>query len=99
MHNEVRKRNAGVGSIGLQAFGTATSDGYRPGPDLAAVVSAGMEQNITTLMNMGIANRARALQALEAFGNDLQRAVDMLLALQVPAQPAEPFIVDFGRED
>ena len=99
VHEEVQKRNAGAGSIGLQAYGTVTSDGYRPGPDLAAVISTGMEQNITTLMNMGLANRARALQALEALGNNLPRAVDMLLALQAPAQPAQPFIIDFARED
>ena len=92
MHEEVQKRNAGEGSICLQMYGTVTSDGYRPGPGLAAVVSAGMEENITALMNMGLANRARALQVLEAVGNNLERAVDMLLALQAPAPP---FIIDF----
>ena len=76
-------RNAGVGSIRLQPYGTIASDGYRPPPALAPPsVPQPMEENITVLMASGLANRARALQVLEAMGNDLQAAVDLLLAVQ-----------------
>lgn len=88
VHEEVQRRNAGVGSIRLQAYGTVTSDGYRPSADLAPrVVSSGMEENITVLIGMNLANRERALQTLEAMGNNLQQAVDLLLALQEQGVP------------
>jgi hypothetical protein len=45
-----------------------------------------MEENITVLMATGLANRARAIQILEAMGNDLQASVDLLLAVQPPGQ-------------
>jgi hypothetical protein len=45
-----------------------------------------MEANITALMALGLANRERALQVLEAFNNNLDEALDLLLALQ--RQPA-----------
>ena len=81
-------RNAGVGSLRLQAYGTVASDGYRPSSDLAppSVPRPGMEENITVLMATGLANRARAVQILEAVGNNLQAAVELLLAVQ--QQPA-----------
>ena len=85
MHEEVRERNEGVGSIHLQAYGTVSSDGYRPSPDLVPP-RAGMEANITALMALGLANRERALHVLEAFNNNLEEALDLLLALQ--RQPA-----------
>ena len=88
VHEAVRTTNAGPGSIGLQAYGVATSDGYRPPPDLAppSVPQPDMEDNITVLMATGLANRARAIQVLEAMGNDLQASVDLLLAVQPPGQ-------------
>lgn len=88
VHEEVRKRNEGVGSIHLQAYGTVSSDGYRPSPDLVPprAPRPGMEANITALMALGLANRERALQVLEAFNNNLDEALDLLLALQ--RQPA-----------
>ncbi len=77
-------RNAGVGSIGLSIYGTVSSDGYRPSPDLAppSVPKLGMEENITVMMATGLADRARAIQTLEAMGNNLQDAIDLLLAVQ-----------------
>lgn len=84
VHEAVLVRNAGVGSIRLQPYGTVASDGYRPPPDLAppSVPQPGMEENITVLLATGLANRARAIQILEALGNNLQAAVDLLLAVQ-----------------
>lgn len=84
VHEAVLVRNAGVGSISLQPYGTVASDGYRPPPDLAppSVPQPGMEENITVLLATGLANRARAIQILEALGNNLQAAVDLLLAVQ-----------------
>lgn len=88
VHEAVRTINAGPGSIGLQAYGVATSDGYRPPPDLAPprVPQPDMERNITVLMATGLADRARAVFMLDAMGNNLQDAVDVLLAVQ--RQPA-----------
>ena len=40
-----------------------------------------MEENITSLMDMGLATRERAIQVLQAHANDLEAAVAMLLAL------------------
>ena len=84
VHEAVVVRNAGVGSIRLQPYGTRTSDGYRPPPYLAppSVPQIGMEENITTLLATGLANRARALQVLEAVRNDLHAAIELLLAVQ-----------------
>jgi hypothetical protein len=45
-----------------------------------------MERNITVLMATGLADRARAVFMLDAMGNNLQDAVDVLLAVQ--RQPA-----------
>jgi hypothetical protein len=88
VHEKVRERNEGVGSIHLQAYGTVSSDGYRPSPDLvpSRAPRPGMEANITALMALGLADRVRALHVLEAMNNNLEDALDMLLALQ--RQPA-----------
>ena len=40
----------------------------------------GYEEQITVLMNMNLATRARAEQVLELMGNDLDLAVEFLLA-------------------
>jgi hypothetical protein len=84
VHEEVMVRNAGYGSIGLQAYGTVSSDGYRPPPDMAppSVPRPGMEDNITVMMATGLADRARAIFVLEGVDNNLQAAVDLLLAVQ-----------------
>ena len=88
VHEAVQVRNAGLGSLRLQPYGTVASDGYRPPPDLAppSVPQPGMEENITVMMATGLADRARAVQILEAMGNNLQAAVELLLAVQ--QQPA-----------
>ena len=88
VHEAVIVRNAGLGSIRLQPYGMEASDGYRPPPNLAppSVPQPDMEDNITVLMATGLANRARAIQVLEAMGNDLQASVDLLLAVQPPGQ-------------
>jgi hypothetical protein len=41
-----------------------------------------MEGNITVLMATGLADRARAIFVLEGVENNLQAAVDLLLAVQ-----------------
>jgi hypothetical protein len=41
-----------------------------------------LEENVTSLQSMGLADRTRALQVLEASANDLDAAVNLLLAVQ-----------------
>ena len=84
VHEEVLVRNAGYGSIRLQAYGTVSSDGYRPPPDMEppSVPRPDMEGKITVIMATGLADRARAIYVLEGVDNNLQAAVDLLLAVQ-----------------
>ncbi len=68
--------------IGLQRFGAVCSDGYRPVNPRRAVRNPGYEENITTLMEMSLATRERAEQVLEVVQNNLERAIELLLAVQ-----------------
>ena len=77
VHNGVRQR---FPEIMLQLYGTKVSDGYRL-PLERARPPPFMEENITRLMDMGLANRERAIHVLQAHANDLEAAVAMLLAL------------------
>jgi hypothetical protein len=79
VYDECRKRHP---EIQLQHFGQVVSDGYRPIVDVRAPRQGGYEENITALMNMGLANRARAEQALEVMQNNLHDAASLLLAIQ-----------------
>jgi len=76
LHERVRSRYPEVGLPESQAFTHA----YRAPKSRATAGSK--EENITTLMSMGIADRPRAVQVLDFFQNDLSKAVDMLLALK-----------------
>jgi hypothetical protein len=64
----------------LQDFGTKVSDGFRVQRAKRAPRILGYDEQITVLMNMNLANRARAEQVLEVMGNDLDLAVEFLLA-------------------
>lgn len=75
VHENVRKNYP---ELHLQDFGTVFSDAYRM-PSFRRP-SAGLEENVTALMSMGLATRSRALQVLEGTGNDLEAAVNLLLA-------------------
>ena len=66
--------------IGLQPFGTVVHDGYRPAKPRRSSRLPGYDENVTILMNMGLADRARAEQVLEVMQNNVERAVDFLLA-------------------
>ena len=77
VYNAVRER---FPEIRLQPYGSQVSDGYRQ-PLERARPPPFMEENITSLMDMGLANRERAIQVLQAHANDLEAAVAMLLAL------------------
>ena len=77
MHDECMKRHP---EIHLQAFGSKVSDGYRVQQGKRAPRLLGYEENITILMDMNVANRVRAEQVLEVMGNDLELAVEFLLA-------------------
>jgi hypothetical protein len=74
VHKNIQKKYP---ELHLQDFGTVFSDAYR----LASIKrrSAGFEDNVTSLMSMGLASRSRALQVLEGTGNDLEAAVNLLL--------------------
>ena len=77
VYNGVRER---FPEIRLQPYGSQVSDGYRQ-PLERARPPPFMEENITSLMDMGLATRERAIQVLQAHANDLEAAVAMLLAL------------------
>ena len=97
VHEECQQRNA---ELGLQPFGTVSADGYRPSAELAPrgeVGPYGMEHNIDVLFRMGLANRRRAQHTLEAMGNNLQQAVDLLLALQVQGIGVPDRVLGLGR--
>jgi hypothetical protein len=66
--------------IQLPPFGRIVTDCYRP-PVMRASPPPFLEENVTTLMEMRLANRERALQVLVAHANNLAEAVAFLLAL------------------
>ena len=79
VHEECRTRYP---DIQLQHADQVVSDGFREiveGGRATRVFS--FEQNITTLMRMGLGNRARVQHALEAMQNDLTAAVNLLLGI------------------
>ena len=79
VHEECRTRYP---DIQLQHADQVVSDGFREiveGGRAPRVFS--FEQNITTLMRMGLGNRARVQHALEAMGNDLTAAANLLLGI------------------
>jgi hypothetical protein len=76
LHERVRSQFPEVGLPESQAFTHA----YRA--PKSRCPPGTLEDNVTTLMSMGIATRARAVQVLEYHENDLWKAVDMLLALK-----------------
>jgi hypothetical protein len=61
----------------LQQRHDSTDRSLRPNPPIR---QASFLSNIDQLVSLNIANRARAEQVLELCGNDLQAAVDILLA-------------------
>lgn len=65
----------------MQSFGVLATDGYRPAVERASPQPF-LEENVSLIMAMGIANRERALQVLQANQNNAERAINMLLALQ-----------------
>jgi hypothetical protein len=73
VHKNVQKK---FPELHLQDFGTVFSDAYRL-PSTKRP-SPGLEENVTSLMSMGLADRSRALQVLEGTGNDLEDAVHLL---------------------
>lgn len=77
VHVECQKRHP---EIHLQDFGSKVSDGFRVKRAKRAPRILGYDQQITVLMNMNLATRARAEQVLELMGNDLDLAVEFLLA-------------------
>jgi hypothetical protein len=79
VHNAVRQAHP---QIALQEFGRVCSDGFREAPPKRPPKIPTLEENVTSLQSMGLADRTRALQVLEASANDLDAAVNLLLAVQ-----------------
>jgi hypothetical protein len=80
VYSKVQTSNQEIG-LGLQAWGTIVSDGFRPSRDVRVPKRPSMEENVTTLLSMGIVdNRAQALTVLEAAENDLETAVTFAMA-------------------
>jgi hypothetical protein len=79
VHNAVRTEHP---QLCLQNFGTVLSDGFREPPPKRPPKIPTLEENVTSLQAMGLADRTRALQVLEASANDLDAAVNLLLAIQ-----------------
>lgn len=65
--------------IHLPLFGQRITDAFRV-PEHRPKPSPTFEENITALMEMGLANRVRAIQVLEVFSNDLTQSTNFLLA-------------------
>lgn len=66
--------------IRLPDYGIVESDGFRPRYQRGAMLQLPFEENITKLVEMGLADRARAIQALENNRNNLEEAAAFLLA-------------------
>jgi hypothetical protein len=77
-HEFVRTR---FPEIRLQPFGVLFTEGYRPAVRRASPQPY-LEENVTFIMEMGIANRERALQVLQANQNNIEIAINILLALR-----------------
>jgi len=74
--------------IHLQAFSQVVSDGFRLAPERHHPPPQSFEDNISTLLEMNLAVRVRAIQVLEAVGNNLHDAVTLLLAAaEIPFHP------------
>ncbi len=82
-YNLVRTR---FPEIRLQPFGVLVTDGYRPAVGRASPQPY-LEENVTALMEMGIADRPRALQVLQGNRNNIEIAINILLALQPNPKP------------
>jgi hypothetical protein len=58
VHEKIRQEHS---ILQLQPYGVVQSDGYRP-PQIRSQPPASFENNVSRLMEMGIADRTRALQ-------------------------------------
>jgi hypothetical protein len=77
---EVQRSNPEIG-LALQTWGTVTSDGFRPSRPPRPPVRPSFEANITTLLDMQLADtRTQALEILEGAVNDLDLAVTFAMA-------------------
>ena len=80
VYSMVQTENQEIG-LGLQPWGTIFSDAFRPSREVRVPKQPFMEDNVTTLLAMGIVdNRAQALTVLEASENVLETAVTFAMA-------------------
>lgn len=80
VYSKVQSSNPEIG-LGLQPWGAIVSDGFRQSREARVPKRPSMEENVTTLLFMGIVdNRAQALTVLEAAANDLETAVTFAMA-------------------
>jgi hypothetical protein len=80
VYSMVQTENQEIG-LGLQPWGTIFSDAFRPSREVRVPKQPFMEDNVTTLLAMGIVdNRAQALTVLEAAENVLETAVTFAMA-------------------
>ena len=80
VYNKVASSNPEIG-LGLQPWGTITSDGFRPSKDQRRPTRPSMEDNVTTLITMQMVdNRQQALQILEAANNNVDLAITFAMA-------------------
>lgn len=64
--------------IHLPPFGRKITDAFRA-PEHRPRPTPTFEDNVTSLMEMGLANRVRAVQVLEFLGNNITDATNFLL--------------------
>jgi hypothetical protein len=77
---EVQRSNPEIG-LALQTWGTAISEGFRPSRPPRPPVRPSFEANITTLLDMQLADtRTQALEILEGASNDLDLALTFAMA-------------------
>jgi hypothetical protein len=88
VHAKVQQTNP---EIRLPDFGIVVSDGFRHIAEPARPDSRWLESNVTRLIELDIADRARAIQVLEYTSNNLEEAVALLLAAgERPNMPVRP---------
>ncbi len=68
------------GHLGLVAWSEQGSgDGFRQVPDLRSTTTPTYQENVSTLIAMGLADNTRAEHVLQGLSNDLEAAINLLL--------------------
>jgi hypothetical protein len=78
VHDVCKKMHPHLGLVAWSAQGSG--DGFRQAPELRGAPPPTFQQNVSTLMAMGLADRFRAEHVLQGLSNNLAAATNLLLA-------------------